>query len=75
MLLQYKWPEQIGSGKVWSIVVQLLKCQYAQKQRRADIRMCILHTFNNISREPIDYSTKSALMGLTKYSDSTLHKL
>ena len=74
-LLQYKCPEQIGCGRVWSIVVQLLKCQYAPKQRRADIHTCILHIFKNISLKPIDYSTKFALMGLTKYSDSTLHEL
>ena len=25
------------------------------------MRMCILHAFKNISHEPIDYNTKSAL--------------
>ena len=33
-------------------------------QRRVDMLMCILCTFKNISREPIDYSTEWALMGL-----------
>ena len=42
-------------------------------QRRVD--RCILHDFKNISREPIDYSIKSELMGLIKYLDSTPHKL
>ena len=43
--------------------------------------MCLLHTFKNISLEPIGYiatNTKLALTGLnglTKYSDSTLHRL
>ena len=28
------------------------------------MRTCILHAFKNISREPIDYSTKLVLTGL-----------
>ena len=38
--------------------------KYALNQRRVDMRTCILHTLTNISREPIDYCTKSALTGL-----------
>ena len=37
---------------------------YITLQRMADTCMCILHAFKNISHKPIDYSTKSALMGL-----------
>ena len=33
-------------------------------QRRVDTCTCILHTFKNISCEPIDYSTRLALTGL-----------
>ena len=36
---------------------------------------CILYTFKNISCEPINYSTKSALMGLNGVDYSALHKL
>ena len=39
---------------------------------------CMMHTFKNISREPIGYNTKSALMGLKGFIthlDSTRNKL
>ena len=51
------------------------KTSYDKGQRRAATRTCILHAFKNISHEHIDYSTKSALTGLIKCSDSTPHKL
>ena len=38
--------------------------KYALNQRRADAHTCILHTFKNISREPVDYYTKLALTRL-----------
>ena len=46
-------------------ILRTLKVQHmTYTQRRVATCTCILHAFKNITREPIDYSTKSALTGL-----------